>query len=213
MRETLAAEGGNILIGAFTPLATFALFHMVTLFPLSWVYLETRADVPAFLGIEIGTTLICLAAIVASGALADRIGRRRLLIVCAVAIGIFALVAPRLLDGGLVGEFLYMVVGFAILGLSFGQSSGRRRVAVRAALPLHRLGADLGSRLAVRRRLRAAGGALPRQPLRAVLVRRLPAVGGGLHHHRAPAQHPPRDALGSSYPAAATAATRRSASS
>ena len=52
------------------------------------------------------------------------IGRRRLLIVCAVAIAVFALVAPVLLDGGQIGEFVYMVVGSALLGLSFGQSSG-----------------------------------------------------------------------------------------
>lgn len=123
-RETIEAEGVNILIGAFTPLATFALFHMVTLFPMSWVYLETRESMPAFLAIEIGTSLICLAAIFGSGALADRFGRRKLLIVCAVAIGIFALVAPVLLNGGQVGEFLYMVIGFTLLGFSFGQSSG-----------------------------------------------------------------------------------------
>lgn len=122
--ETLEAEGVNILIGAFTPLATFALFHMVTVFPLSWVYLKSTAEVPAFLGIELGTVLICLAAVIGSGALADRIGRRLLLLVCAVAIGIYALVAPRLLDGGLVGEFFFMVVGFLLLGFSFGQSSG-----------------------------------------------------------------------------------------
>ncbi len=124
VRETLAAEGVNILIGAFTPLATFALFHMVTVFPLSWVYLTTRAEAPAFLGIEIGTSLICLATIVASGAIADRIGRRQLLIVCAIAIAVFALVGPMMLGGGQVGEFAYMVIGFALLGLSFGQSSG-----------------------------------------------------------------------------------------
>ncbi|MFT3972833.1 MAG: MFS transporter [Amaricoccus sp.] len=124
IRETLSAEGTNILIGAFTPLATFALFHMVTVFPLSWVYLKSAADVPAFLAVEIGTAFICLAAVIGSGALADRIGRRALLLVCAVAIGIYALVAPRLLDGGLVGEFFFMVAGFALLGFSFGQSSG-----------------------------------------------------------------------------------------
>lgn len=124
VRETVRAEGTNILIGAFTPLATFALFHMVTVFPMSWVYLDTRASMPAFLAIEIGTSLVCLAAIIGSGALADRIGRRRLLILCAIGIGIFALVAPGLLDGGQVGEFLYMVFGFALLGFSFGQSSG-----------------------------------------------------------------------------------------
>jgi MFS family permease len=124
VRPTLAAEGVNILIGAFTPLATFALFHMVTVFPLSWVYLNNPQEVPPFLGIEIGTAPLCLAAVVGSGMIADRIGRRRLLIFCAVAIAIFALVAPLLLDGGLIGEFIYMVIGFALLGLSFGQSSG-----------------------------------------------------------------------------------------
>ena len=124
VREAIRAEGGNILIGAFTPLATFALFHMVTVFPLSWVYLTAEEEVPAFLGIEIGTALVGLAAVVGSGALADLVGRRRLLIVCAVAIAVFALVAPRLLDGGQIGEFLYMVFGSALLGLSFGQSSG-----------------------------------------------------------------------------------------
>ncbi len=124
VRETLSAEGVNILIGAFTPLASFALFHMVTVFPLSWVYLSNPGEVPGFLAIEIGTALLGLAAVVASGALADRIGRRRLLLICAVAIAIFALVAPRLLNGGQIGEFIYMVVGFTLLGLSFGQSSG-----------------------------------------------------------------------------------------
>lgn len=124
IRETLRAEGVNILIGAFTPLATFALFHMVTVFPLSWVYLKSTADVPAFIAVEIGTAVIGLAAVIGSGALADRIGRRTLLIVSAVAIGVFALFAPTLLDHGLVGEFFFMVIGFALLGFSFGQSSG-----------------------------------------------------------------------------------------
>ena len=122
--ETIRDEGGNILIGAFTPLATFALFHLVTVFPLSWVYLSTDDSVPGFLAIEIGTALVGLAAIIASGALADRLGRRRLLLVAAIAIAIFALVGPRLLDAGQGGEFLFMVVGFGLLGLSFGQSSG-----------------------------------------------------------------------------------------
>ena len=122
--ETIRAEGVNILIGAFTPLATFALFHMVTVFPLSWVYLTSGEQVRGFLGIEIGTALIGLAAVIASGVLADRFGRRQLLIVCAVAIAVFALVAPVLLDGGQIGEFVYMVAGFTLLGLSFGQSSG-----------------------------------------------------------------------------------------
>ncbi len=122
--DTIRDEGGNILIGAFAPLATFALFHLVTVFPLSWVYLSTDDSVPGFLAIEIGTALVGLAAIVASGSLADRFGRRRLLLISAIAIAIFALVGPGLLNAGQGGEFLFMVVGFGLLGLSFGQSSG-----------------------------------------------------------------------------------------
>jgi MFS family permease len=38
---TLRAEGRNIVIGAFAPMASFALFHIVTVFPLSWIALFT----------------------------------------------------------------------------------------------------------------------------------------------------------------------------
>lgn len=124
VRETLRHNGLNVLLGAFLPLATFALFHMMTVFPLSWVYLETDESVTRFLAIEIGAAVVCLLAILASGVLSDRIGRRWLLLYCAIGIGIFALLAPVLLSGGTYGEIVYMVLGFALLGLSFGQSSG-----------------------------------------------------------------------------------------
>jgi MFS family permease len=124
---TLRAQWRNIIIGAFAPLASFALFHMVTVFPLSWVYLfteETQARLAGFLLIEMLGAFICLGAIIVSGLIADRVGRRTLLGYTAVAIAVFSGVAPLLLDGGRQGEILFMVVGFILLGLSFGQSSG-----------------------------------------------------------------------------------------
>ncbi|MDB5478862.1 MAG: Sugar permease of the major facilitator superfamily, partial [Alphaproteobacteria bacterium] len=39
-------------------------------------------------------------------------------------IAVYSVFAPLLLDGGNTGEIGYMVIGFALLGLSFGQSSG-----------------------------------------------------------------------------------------
>lgn len=122
--ETIKAEGRHLLLGAFTPLASFALFHMVTVYPLSWVFLFTDESPAGFLVIEIVGAVIGLLAVMMSGIVADRIGRLRLLSMCSIAIGIFALFAPLLLNGGAVGEVIYMVVGFAILGLSFGQCSG-----------------------------------------------------------------------------------------
>ncbi|WEK06440.1 MAG: MFS transporter [Candidatus Devosia phytovorans] len=124
IRETLANNWQNVVIGAFAPLASFALFHMVTVFPLSYVFLYTEDTPVGFLLIEAATAVICIATIVLSGVLADRFGRRWLLGVTAVLIAIYSIFAPLLLEGGSTGEIAYMVIGFTLLGLSFGQSSG-----------------------------------------------------------------------------------------
>ncbi|MGV3576562.1 MAG: MFS transporter [Devosia sp.] len=124
LRETITNDWRNIVIGAFAPLASFALFHMVTVFPLSYVFLYTQ-EVPAnFLVIEIAAACVGLVAVVLSGYLADSIGRRQLLGYSAAAIGVFSIFAPLLLGAGQTGETIYMILGFALLGISFGQSSG-----------------------------------------------------------------------------------------
>ncbi|MFN5717308.1 MAG: MFS transporter, partial [Bradyrhizobium sp.] len=114
----------HILLGAFAPLASFALFHMVTVFPLSWVFLFTRESPVRFLIIEMIGAMVGVVAIVASGMIADRVGRKPLLLGSAVAIAVYSGFAPQLLDAGAFGETVYMVLGFVLLGLSFGQSSG-----------------------------------------------------------------------------------------
>jgi MFS family permease len=121
---TIKAQWGNIIIGAFAPLASFALFHMVTVFPLSWIALYTQEDIAGFLLIEMVGAAVCVGAIVVSGMLADRIGRRSVLGYTAAAIAVFSGFAPQLLDGGNAGEIAFMLSGFILLGLSFGQSSG-----------------------------------------------------------------------------------------
>ena len=122
--ETIREEWLNIIIGAFTPLATLALFHMVTVFPLGWIYLQSPGDVTAFLAIEIIGALFGLGTLIASGFIADQIGRRTLLTYCAAGIAHYAIVSPMILSLGRSGEALYVIIGFSLLGLSFGQSSG-----------------------------------------------------------------------------------------
>jgi Arabinose efflux permease len=121
---TVRDEWRTIVIGAFAPLASFAMFHMVTVFPLSWVFLFTREAPTSFLLIEAVAAAFGVVAVIASGRIADRMGRRRLLGACAVGIAVFSGFAPQLLDAGTVGEIVFMVFGFILLGLSFGQSSG-----------------------------------------------------------------------------------------
>ena len=122
--EMSKAEGKFVLLGAFAPLASFALFHLVTVFPLSWINLYTDHDVGGFLELQMVGAVVGLVGIVASGVIADLIGRRRLLGISAGLIAVFSFFAPSLLGRGLSGDTLFMLVGFAILGLSFGQAAG-----------------------------------------------------------------------------------------
>ena len=62
--------------------------------------------------------------IIISGKVADRYGRRRTLGTLAVMIAVFSGFAPTLLDGGLVGQDLFIILGFSLLGLSYGQAAG-----------------------------------------------------------------------------------------
>lgn len=121
---TLFSEWRTIALGAFAPLASFALFHLVTVFPLSWVTLRAGEQPVRFLAIEAAGAVVGVLAIMASGVIADRVGRRAVLGVSAVLIGAYSGFAPQLLNAGSFGEALYMICGFALLGLAFGQSSG-----------------------------------------------------------------------------------------
>ncbi len=122
--KAIREERWKIAIGAFAPLAAFAMFHMVTVFPLSWVFLFTRETPARFLLIEIAGAAVGILAILASGVLADRYGRRAVLAASAAGIAAFSGFAPQFLDAGPAGELAFMVSGFALLGLAFGQASG-----------------------------------------------------------------------------------------
>ncbi|NIJ35082.1 MFS transporter [Sphingomonas oligoaromativorans] len=121
--EMFREEGHTVILGAFAPLASFALFHLVTVFPLSWVVLSGEKPV-RFLAIEMVGAAVGLLAVTLSGAIADRVGRRTLLGSSAVLIGAYSGFAPQLLGRGTAGEWAYMMLGFVLLGLSFGQASG-----------------------------------------------------------------------------------------
>jgi MFS family permease len=117
-------QGVNIVIGAFAALASYALFHIVTIFPLSWITLYSDQSVSQFLVVQIIGAALAAASMVASGKIADRIGRRMTLGSLAVMIAVFSGFAPTLLDGGAFGQDTFILVGFVLLGLSYGQAQG-----------------------------------------------------------------------------------------
>ncbi len=124
VRELLSTQGNNLFIGAFAALASFALFHIVTVFPLSWVMLYSEQLIGEFLVVQMVGALLAAGAMPVSGLLADRIGRRSTLGLLALLIGVFALLAPVLLGGSTLGQDAFILIGFVLLGLSYGQAAG-----------------------------------------------------------------------------------------
>lgn len=124
VKELFRARGGNLFIGAFASLASYALFHLVTVFPLSWITLNATQPVRDVLWVQIFGAAICIVGVIVSGLVADRFGRRSTLGVLAVLIAVFSGFAPTLLTAGVLGENAFILLGFALLGLSYGQAAG-----------------------------------------------------------------------------------------
>ena len=122
--ELVKSQGSNIAIGALAALASYALFHLVTVFPLSWIQLYDTRPMDEFLVIQMWGAGLAVLAIFASGFIADRVGRRTTLGTLAVLIGLFSLAVPSLMDGGVTGQNTFILVGFTLLGLSYGQAAG-----------------------------------------------------------------------------------------
>ena len=122
--ELFKQQGGNVFIGAFAALASYALFHLVSVFPLSWINLYSQQEIGQFLSVELVGAVLAAMAMPVSGLIADKIGRRRTLGTLAVLIAAFSVVTPWLLGGGDLGQDSFILIGFVLLGLSYGQSAG-----------------------------------------------------------------------------------------
>ncbi|HEY8023440.1 MAG TPA: MFS transporter [Burkholderiaceae bacterium] len=122
--EMTGSQRRNILIGALAALASYALFHLVTVFPLSWIHLYSARSISGFLIIQMGGAVLMAGGVIASGLIADRFGRRRTLGFLAAMIAVLSGFVPTLMEGGVLGENLFILIGFILLGLSYGQAAG-----------------------------------------------------------------------------------------
>jgi MFS family permease len=122
--ELARAQGSNVLIGALAALASYALFHLVTVVPLSWIELYDMRSPADFLHIQMCGAGLAALGTLASGLIADKVGRRTTLGTLAALIAVFSAFVPRLMDGGVAGQNTFILVGFTLLGLSYGQAAG-----------------------------------------------------------------------------------------
>lgn len=116
-----------LVLGTFIMLATYTLFYLMTTFTLTYGTAPAEGET-AGLGIErtsflwmliFGVVFFGIFTLV-SGPLAERFGRRALLLCVTAAILVFGLTFAPLFSAGALGAQALLVIGFTLMGLTFG---------------------------------------------------------------------------------------------
>ncbi|HEX7342541.1 MAG TPA: MFS transporter [Rhodanobacteraceae bacterium] len=124
MGELIREQGKTIVLGTFAPLASYALFNLVTIFAIAWALLFTQQSLTSFLLVQIIGALVAIPCMLISGTLADRIGRRVTLGIFAALIAVYSGWTAVMLKGDTMSSYVFIIVGFALLGFSHAQSAG-----------------------------------------------------------------------------------------
>lgn len=112
---------GLLVFGTVGALATFVLFYLTTVFALSWGISALGYTREQFLPIQMLGVVFFGITIPISAALADRYGRRKILLIATALIAIFGLLfEPLFGSGSTAGVVAFMVVGLGLMGLTYG---------------------------------------------------------------------------------------------
>ncbi|MET0987207.1 MAG: MFS transporter [Steroidobacteraceae bacterium] len=111
----------ELVLGTLAATATFVIFYLMTVFTLSWAVSRLGYARQDFLVLQIVGVLFFGLTIPISAALADRIGRRAMLIAATVGIIVFGLVFGRMFGSATtVGVVASLSVGLGLMGLTYG---------------------------------------------------------------------------------------------
>ena len=119
LKELLATQWRPILISTLIPLASYALFHMVTIFPLAYALLYTEQSIDTMLLWQLIGGGLAITGVFMSGLLADRYGQLRIQWAVTLAIPVLCLTVTTLDTQ----PAIYILFGFTLLGFSYGQAS------------------------------------------------------------------------------------------
>ncbi len=109
-----------LVLGTLGAVATFTLFYLLTVFCLSWGTTKLGFTREKFLLIQMTGVLFFGIAIPVSAVVADRRGRKLTLAVVSAAIVVFGFVLGPIFSAGTGGAFAAMIVGFTLMGLTYG---------------------------------------------------------------------------------------------
>jgi len=110
-----------LVLGMFASLATFVLFYLMTVFALSWATSALGYARKDFLTLQMISVAFFAIGIPLSALLADRSGRRAMLLGASIAIVLFGLLfAPLFTAPAAGGALVFMSLGMFLMGLTYG---------------------------------------------------------------------------------------------
>ncbi|WP_407275707.1 MFS transporter [Halothiobacillus sp. DCM-1] len=114
-------HGRALSIGILVALATYVTFYLMTVFALTYGTNQLRYSRESFLLVQLFAVLFFAAMIPVSSVLADRLGRRVVLMGITVLIFLFGFAfAPLFIANDLSAVTAFLVLGLALMGLTYG---------------------------------------------------------------------------------------------
>ena len=111
----------DLIFGTFAAVATFVTFYLMTVFSLSWATSDLGFSRRDFLMIQLFSILFFVAGIPISAVLADKFGRKRILVLISVLILLFGFTFSFFMASGntpLITTFV--CIGMGLMGLTYG---------------------------------------------------------------------------------------------
>ncbi|MGB3878868.1 MAG: MFS transporter [Shinella zoogloeoides] len=110
----------SLVLGTFVALATFVLFYIGSAYLLSYNVKVLNLPFVEALEIQLVGSVLFGLFIPFAGKLAERFGRREVLIATTVLIGVFSFFLPGLMTGGETGIFVFVIFAMALMGMTYG---------------------------------------------------------------------------------------------
>ncbi len=118
--ELFRSHKRSLLLGTFVALATFVLFYIGSAYLLSYNVKVLKIPFLDALEIQIVGSIMFGIFIPIAGKLAERFGRREVLIVTTVLIGLFSFFLNGLMTSGEGSIFVFAIIAMALMGLTYG---------------------------------------------------------------------------------------------
>lgn len=110
----------SLVLGTFVALATFVLFYIGTAYLLSYNIKVLKMPFLDALEVQLLGSVVFGIFIPIIGKLAERYGRREMLIVTTVLIAAFSFFLPGLMTNGEASIFLFVILAMVLMGMTYG---------------------------------------------------------------------------------------------